>query len=290
MAPKHICIALLIMFVWGINNTIIRLASFEIPPLLLLSLRLSIGGILFLPWVKKLPRDQIKPLFLYGLCIGFLHYVTLYLGLSYIEASLSLLISQTTTAFSVILGVFLFKEKIGHKTLIGLIIAYVGVLVIFSFPDADFHLLGALLTLFTCFMAACGFAAATKLNKVNFASMISYSYLGAVPFVFLTSLILENGQMDAFISIDPVWLAGILLYQAVGLSVSHFYWKELLTKNPISIVSPFMLTLPIFGLISAYFILGEVLSIAEIIGGVLTFIGITVIMARRAQKQAPSKS
>ena len=284
MPIKDILIALAVVIIWATHNTVIRMGALEIPPLLFLSLRLFLTGLIFLPWIKKIKKEQIKPLILYAGLVIFGHFATLFVALSLIEASLSVIIAQTATAFSVVLGVVFFKEKDGFRTIIGLIVAYAGLLFIFISPIEGFHLWGSLLMLFSVFLFSLGWAAASRMGDVPFASMISYSFMGAFPFALIASFVLETNHIEYLLRADQWKLTWILAFQVFIVSLSHYFWKEILNRNPTGIVSSFLLSIPFFGVISAYLLLGETLSNAEIIGGMITFIGVGIITIRRNKK------
>jgi O-acetylserine/cysteine efflux transporter len=88
---------------------------------------------------------------------------------------------------------------------------------------------------------------------------------------------------------DHNWtmLGSILAVQVVVLSMTHMIWQKLLADNPVSMVVPWTLLMPVFGVGFATLFLGDPITLPIILGGLLTIAGVGIITIRRIQKGVP---
>jgi O-acetylserine/cysteine efflux transporter len=145
MSLRDSLLALMIVVLWGFHTVVIRIGVLEIPPFLLLAIRMGGTAIVFAPFAKRISMAQFKVIAVYASFYIFLHIGMLALGLYYLESSMVALLLQMTIPFALIFGWLMHKETFGWKTSVGLFIAFLGVLLILYKPDHDFSLIGALL-------------------------------------------------------------------------------------------------------------------------------------------------
>jgi O-acetylserine/cysteine efflux transporter len=105
--------------------------------------------------------------------------------------------------------------------------------------------------------------------------------------MLLGSLIIEDGQWQAITSASLVdW--SIILYLALIMTVvGYSAWYHLLSSVDVSVVSPFLMLLPITSIIAGIILLDEKLTLPMIIGGLLIMAGVasTLINWRWPKKQ-----
>ena len=80
MSIKDLCLALCIIFAWGLNFVVIKLGVAEIPPLLLAGLRFSVVAFPALFFIR-VPRIPLKWLIAYGMTISFGQFALLFLSI-----------------------------------------------------------------------------------------------------------------------------------------------------------------------------------------------------------------
>ncbi|UZD61792.1 EamA family transporter [Brevibacterium sp. JSBI002] len=71
-------------------------------------------------------------------------------------------------------------------------------------------------------------------------------------------------------------VASVVYTAGLASLVGYVIWNSLLARFPASQVAPFSLLVPPIGVISAWIVLGDRPSIAELIGGVLLLLGVAV--------------
>ena len=79
-----------------------------------------------------------------------------------------------------------------------------------------------------------------------------------------------------------------LFYQVVVMVIiSYALWYRLLRKYSVGQVMPLTLLLPILGVLSGVLLLGEPMTWQKVVGGLLTVMGVGVIVVRRARIAEP---
>ena len=129
MTRKDGSLALLVVVVWGLNFVVIKLGLHNMPPLMLAGLRFMLVAFPALLFVAR-PAIPLRLLLGYGLTISFGQFAFLFcaIGLG-MPAGLASLVLQAQ-AFTIILGAFVFGERLQGKQLAGIALAIFGVLVL----------------------------------------------------------------------------------------------------------------------------------------------------------------
>lgn len=131
---------LLVALIWGIAGPVIKYTLPDYPPIIFLTYRFFLTILVLIPFIAKkkihLPKDN-KKLFILTLTallgstinLGFLFY-----GYSYTSVLDATLISSTSPLFVVAASSFFLKEKVTKKEKLGLLIAFLGTLLIIIQP------------------------------------------------------------------------------------------------------------------------------------------------------------
>lgn len=81
-----------------------------------------------------------------------------------------------------------------------------------------------------------------------------------------------------------------VVFQAYPTTLfGYWVWNRLLIRYPLSTTAPLTLLVPVFALISGYFMYDEVLGSAQILACVLFFVGIGLIVKPTGKGQALSR-
>jgi O-acetylserine/cysteine efflux transporter len=278
-------LALMIVVLWGFHTVVIRIGVLEIPPLLLLAIRMGGTALVFAPFAKKISMDQFKVIGIYSLFYIFLHIGLLAVGLYYLESATVALLLQTTIPFALIFGWLMHRETFGWKTTLGLVIAFLGVLLILYKPDADFSLMGALMILFSSACWGFGTVFVRKTKGIDLATLTAYAY--ALPFLpmLALSLWLEPGQFHTLLYESNLKVVALVCaYQILIMSLCHAWWRNLMVRNPVYLVTCFSLIQPLLTVLFGHWILDEDLGKMMMIGGAISLFGVAIVMLRRVQK------
>lgn len=291
MSARDLLLVLFVMFIWGMHFVVIRIGALEIPPFMLLSIRFALCGLIFLPFAKRISLETLKNLARYAIPFQGVHMGFLFAGLSQVDAGIAGLVMKAELPMLIILGWFVFKERFGLKTLIGLLVAFIGGAIVIYKPHADANVttMGVIFLLLSALFWAIGSTQLRRIKELNFPTMVGYAFVIALPIALTISFIFEENHLERLQNADHTKLAIVLFYQVIIVSMSHFGWKVLVGRNPVYILTAFTILTPIFALIGGVFILNEPMALTTIFGGAVALVGIAIVTFRQADKHQELK-
>ena len=284
MNIRDILLALCAPLLLGFGFAIAKPAMQQFPPFLLMGLRFTIASLVLIWWFP-IPKKLLKDLFIVSFIGGTITYGLVYMGLNRVDASSSILLVHAEVPFGVIIAYFLFKERPGMKNILGIIIAFIGLFVLLGAPNLEGKLIGVLLVLFGAFTWSLGMVMAKPLSKkIGGFAVTAWVSLFCGPMLLLGSFIFDGNTINYFLSADS---KGWLIVAYLGLimqPLAYGTWYHVIGRNPIHKVLPVMLLLPITGLSSAIFLLGEEPTKQVFVGGAIILFGIGMILFNKPKK------
>jgi len=278
MKFRDILLALCAPLLLGFGFAIAKPAMQQFPPFLLMGLRFTIAALILIWWFP-IPKKLLKDLFIVSLIGGTLTYGLVYMGLNSVDASSSILLVHTEVPFGVIIAYFLFKERPGIKNISGIIIAFVGLVVLLGAPNLQGKFIGVLLLLSGAFTWSLGVVMVKPLSKqIGGFAVAAWISLFCGPMLLLGSFIFDGNTLNYFLSAN---LEGWLTVGYLGLimqPLAYGAWYHVIGRNPIHKVLPVMLLFPLTGLSTAIFLLGEEPTKQVFIGGAIILFGVGMIL------------
>ena len=283
MSFRDILIALCAPILLGFGFVIAKPAMQQFPPFLLMGLRFTIAALILIWWFP-IPRGLLKNLFIVSFIGGTLTYGLVYMGLNSVDASSSTLLIQTEVPFGVIIAYFLFKEKPGIKNIVGIVIAFLGLFVLLGAPNLQGKLIGVLLLLSGAFTWSLGMVMAKPIvKKIGGFAVTAWVCLFSGPMLLLGSFIFDGNTINYFLSANfHGWLV-VAYLSLIMQPLAYGTWYHVIGRNPIHKVLPVMLLLPLTGLSTAIFLLGEEPTKQVFLGGAIILLGIGVILLSKPQ-------
>lgn len=278
MPLKDLLIGLGIIAIWAFNIIVIKLGVAELPPLLATLLRFILVAVLIVPFTR-ISRHQLRWILLLAVTFGGLHFPLLFLGLQQAEAGTGALLVQMGTPFATLLAAIFLKEKLGSRRIVGLVLAFGGVVVLAGGPSLPPPAATALL-LASAFFWAVSTMIIKLAPPIAPFTMTGWISLFAIPLVGLGSALFESGQWQAIHNAG--WAGwGAVVYTAVMSSIAAYgLWYRLLQKHPVSRVVPLTLLMPVFAVILGVWLLDDPLGINKLAGGAMVVAGLGVINIR----------
>ena len=285
MKTRDIFIALLVPIVLGFGFVIAKPAMQYFPPYLLMGMRFTIPA-LILVWWLPLPKGLYFDLFKVSLIGSTLQYGLTYTGLNIIDASSAVLFVQLEVPFGIIIAFFLLKEIPTIKNIIGLVVAFIGVFILSGAPNLEGKYIGVLLTMSGAFTWALGAVMAKPLSKkIGAFALMTWLCVFSGPMLLLVSFVFDGNPMPYILSANiNSWLTVIFLgffMQPVGYAA----WYYVLKKYPVNKVMPVLLILPVTGLITSIFLLGEDPPKQVFLGGLVIICGVGTILFTKSNKK-----
>ncbi|MGO1120196.1 DMT family transporter [Rhodovibrionaceae bacterium A322] len=286
LRPLDLGLFLLIMLIWGINFPVAKLAIAEIPPILMMALRLTLVAVLLLPFAA-LPRGHWQKMILLSLLMGVLHFVFLFVGIDGIDSSTAALAIQLQVPFASLLAAYFFKDKIGWRRALGVALAFGGVAVLSGEPRLEGNYLSLAFVILGAFFWAAASIVMKKLDQLSGWTINAWMSAIAAPQLFLASWLLEDNQVEAIANAGFDGWFGVLWMAIVALIFAYGLWYKLLRRYQVNQVMPFTLLVPVFGVASSVLLLGDPLTPSLLIGGLLVVAGVAVVLIRRPKLAAP---
>lgn len=259
---RHFLLAVAVVAVWGTNFVVIKLALAQLPPLLLATLRFSFA---LLPAVFFLKRPAVpwRNLATYGVLIGAGQFGLLFIAMNgHISPGLASLVIQTQVFFTIAMAMRAAGERVQAFQWLALLLAGAGLAVIATHTDGSTTPLGLAIILVAAFCWACGNMASRQAGSSGHVDMLAYVVWAsafAIPPLLLLSLAIEGPARiaSALAHADAVaW--GAVVWQAVGNTLfGYAAWGWLLARHPTATITPMALGVPVFGMASASWWLGE---------------------------------
>ena len=278
MSFRDILIAISVPILLGFGFVIAKPAMEYFPPYLLMGMRFTIPA-LILVWWFPIPKGLFLDLFKVSFIGNTLQYGLTYNGLNIIDASSAVLLVQLEVPFGILIAFFLLKEIPSIKNIIGLVIAFFGVFILTGAPNLEGKYFGVLLTLSGAFTWSLGAVMAKPLSKkIGAFALMTWLAVFSGPMLILISVIV-NGNPIQYILIANFnsWLT--VLYLGVFMQPAAYgAWYYVLSKYPVNKVMPVLLLLPITGLITAIFLLGEDPPKQVFLGGTVIVLGVGMIL------------
>lgn len=291
MSARDIALAVLITAIWGFNFVMIKVGLDAFPPLLFSALRFIAASLPFIFFVGK-PGVPWRWILIIGFMLGVVKFGLLFVGIDIgMPAGLASLVLQTQAFFTAIFAIFLLGDRPRRTQVAGMVIAFAGVGLIASTMPMGGAFAGLAMTV----AAAAAWGVSNIAMKVarppNMMALIVWvSLVPPLPLLALSWWLEGPEAMSAALaSIDWVG-AGALAYVAIVATVVGFgLWGYLLRTYSATLVAPFSLLVPIFGMSSAAIFLGEELTTAKLIAAALVFAGLALtVLPRPAPPMAAS--
>jgi O-acetylserine/cysteine efflux transporter len=285
MPIRDFLLAISVPCLWGIGFVITKPGMEQLPPMLINGLRWSVTG-LVLVWWFPIPKKYLKELLILSFIGCTLQYSLTFSGLNIIDASSAVLFVQFEVPFGILIAFLWLKEKPSIKNLIGLVIAFTGLIVLSGTPSLQGKYLGVILVLSGAFTWALAQVFAKPISE-RLNGIVITAWLGVLagPQLILASQLFEGSVVSNIRSADyQAWLIVLylgLLMNALGYSI----WYYVLGIYPVNKILPIMLLLPITGVVTAIMLLGERPDLKVFIGGIVILFGVGMILIGKIKNQ-----
>lgn len=248
----------LVAFVWGFNFVVIALGLHNFPPLLFTALRFATCALL----VFLVPRPQMgwAQLTAVGIALGTLVFAFLFAGIhAGMPAGIASVIMQMQVFFTVLLGMVVLAERPLLTSWLAVIVGAAGIVLLASERMA----LGGWAAFSMVLAGALSWGAANillkALPKANMLHlMVWMSLVPPLPLLALSFVIEGRPAIEtALWGLSWAGVGAVLYTGLLSTVFAYAVWGSMLQRYQTSIVAPFALLTPVFGLLSAQLVLHE---------------------------------
>ncbi len=286
----------------SLSAVFIRLAQAEgIPSLLIAAFRLTLAAALLTPItlrrhqaaLRGLSRSDFLLIFLSGLFLA-LHFILWTSSLEYTSVLISVVLVTTTPLWSALLELIFLRARISRLTLIGLLIAIAGGIII-SLPAADETLrlgnnplFGGLLAVTGAIAMAVYLVIGRKVREnLPLLPYIWLVYSSAAVFA-LFAVLLTSTPITGYSNQGYLWMILVSLFPQLIGHTSFNYALEYLSATFIGIVTQ---SEPVGSAIFAFFIFQEIPRPSQIFGSLIILGGVILAsLGQGKQSDEPSSS
>ncbi len=281
LTPIAMVMAVVVALCWGGNFTASRIAMEHFPPFLTILLRFIAVAVVLAPFAI---RDKVnwRDMFVISLCYITLHFTLIFVGMAQgLSISSTVIAVQLGAPFSCVLAAIFYDDRLGAWRSFGMMVAFVGVLLIAGTPNVANHWGAFLLVVAGAFAWACANVYMKRVGNVGVASFLFWPALLSLPQVALLTLLMERDHIQ-LVATAPVsaWL-GILYSMCFSTLIGYGLWYRLLRTYPLSRVTPFSLLVPVIGILGGMVFYREQVTPLLLIGGAMTILGVAIITVRR---------
>ena len=289
MKPVDIFLAFFFPITWGLGFTLAKVAfvTVEFPPILLIAFRFGVAA-LALVWFVKPPWGSMWRIFWIAVIGVSIQYSLVFTGLVDLDASTAIIFVQLEVPFAALLAAVFLKDPLGWRRTFGMVLAFLGVLLIAGQPRLQGNLFPVFLVAGGAFIWAVGQVMIKTLDgRVAGFPLIAWVAIFGAPPLFVASWLFEDGQMEAMATAGWVgW--GVVFYMGLVMTaLGYAIWYHLIGKYPMTKVVPYLLLVPVVAVVASMVILGESLSLAEAAGSAIVIGGVAIIVTYKTPETVP---
>ncbi|MCA3554579.1 EamA family transporter [Aestuariivirga sp.] len=279
MTRRQILLALLPPLFFGTGFTIAKPAVTHFPPLFLilicyasiaLLMSLTRRGKLMTPW----PSIILISAFAVTIQGALLFWA---IRSPEMPATAANLILQIQIPFAVLLDWLLMKERPDGRKMLGTALAILGVALVIGLPETPPGLVPTVMIIVSAACWSFGQVLVRKLGRDNGAGVLKGNAIGSVPQLALATLLFEQGQWQSVITATWIEWAMLGFVAVVGFYFAYISWFTLLKQCRLDEASPFLLLMPVVGIVTAALVLGESVSAAQLAGGAVILSGLAIV-------------
>ena len=281
--------ALFLCLFWGGLTPGLKIALEGVPPIAVAGWRFLLGLIVIWLWAVakrvtlRLPRRQWLPLLIFAL-IFVVQISAINIGTQKTSANYAVILLSTSPLFVAVLAhLFLHDDRLSLRKLAGLLLAFLGVASVFlETPPIREMLMGNLLSILSGFLLAIIYVYGKfLLRNLTAIQIVFWEMTFGVPLFFILSALLEPSERHVTV---PVALS--IFYQgAVVAGLCFVSWMKLLKRHPASKLTAFQFSIPVFGVILSWLILGEPITLRLVLGVAGVAAGIILVSDDRSSDQ-----
>lgn len=282
---KNIYFPLLIAVIAvSFSSIFIRLSN--APSLVIAAYRLGIASIILFPFMiyynSNISKEYSKRDLLKILSISFflsIHFASWITSLNYTSIANSVIIVNTSPIFVAIFSYCILKEKISYNTIIGIIIAFIGTMIIAigDYGINKSNLLGDIYALIGAIALSIYIIGGREIRKrMNLYLYVTPVYAISAIFLIIACIFLK-------IQLYPYSLREYFIFFLLAIIPTifgHTIYNWILKNVEATIVAISLLGEPIGSTILAIIIFNEIPGFLTLIGGPIALIGIYIAMRK----------
>jgi len=272
---------------WGGSFFFAAVSLQELPPLTIVFLRVALAAIILLPvlWIYRIrvPTGLAgwQPFFALALLNNVLPFSLIVIGQTYIPSGLASVLNATTPLFTVLVMAAAGDEKLHARRVAGVIVGLIGVIILHG-QSLDFDA-GQSVGILLCLTAAFSYGLAALYAR---RKLLDSPPLATAAFQLMASSLVMAVVAAAIerpwqrpVPTVATWLA-IVGSAALSTALAYIIFFRILRRAGSTNVMLVTLLIPVTAILLGVLVLGEAISLREIVGAVVIGSALLIIDGR----------
>jgi len=279
----NLAIFSILSIIWGSSFVLMKEGLTALSAYQVASLRMLSSGLVLLPFAvsafKKIPSQKMGIVFLSGFIGNFIPAYLFCIAETNIDSSLAGILNSLTPLFTILVGLFLFKTPANFQKILGVIIGFVGLCLLFaagkniSFQNLSFASLVLVATFFYGLNVNLVGKYLKNIRAIDIVS-VAFAFL-IIPSTLILYLTGYFSMPFHEIAFQKATIAGIVL-GVVGTSIASILFYILIKRSSIVFASMVTYGIPIIAVAwGVYF--GESISILQIGSLLIILAGVYIV-------------
>jgi len=277
--------------IWGGSFMFVAVAVKELPAMLIVLARVGIAALILIPvhlvFQGPLPRDRRTWIACGGMSIlnNVLPFTAIAWGQHAITGGLASVINATTPMFGAIFMTLFALEAVSLRKVIALVLGLIGVIILKgrNFGDLGPQSLGILAVVFA---SACyGLSSVwSKKYTMGIPPMTTATCQLITSSTVMAVLVLLFSDVKLYAAASFNTWAALLTLAALSTSIAYLIFFRIIQRAGPSFVILVTMLVPLSAILLGFLVLGETLSLHEVIGAVIILGALVIIDGRALQK------
>lgn len=285
---RAIGMGLAFALIWSSAFSSARIIVADASPLASLAVRFFLSGLIGVAIARALGQSwtmttgQWRAVIIFGVCQNAIYLGLNFVAMQWVEAGFASIIASTMPLMVAFATWVILRERLPALGMLGLLLGFLGVVLIMQARlSAGVDVFGTVL----CIIGAIALSTATLMMRGassggNLMMIVGLQmFIGSAVLAF-ASLLIE----DWYVSFSPAWIIAFAYTTLVPGLLATWIWFALVARIGAIKAATFHFLNPFFGVAIAALLLGESLSIRDVIGVAIITIGILAVQLSRVQK------
>jgi len=270
------------MLFWGMSFVWTKIVLEVYAPITTIFLRLIISSTVLYIVLKlsrkleKVKKEHYALFLISALFEPLLYFLGENFGLREVSSTVASVIIATIPVITPIFAYFLLKEKLSVFNLLGIIISFLGIMIMIF--DRNFNFTASpngIMLLFLAVFSTIGYAVTIKKLAAIYTSPTIITFQNIIGIFYFLPLFLIFDSKE-FLSITPSFkvIASLVQLAIFASSLAFICYIHVVSKIGVSRANIFTNLIPIFTAIFSYFLLDEMFDLAKIIGIAVVIAGV----------------
>lgn len=292
--PAYVYVfAVLAMTFWGVSLIWTSIVFEYYDPITTIFLRLLISSVflfiilIFSGFIQKIRKKHFLLFLASAIFNPFFYFLGENFGLKYTSASVSAVIIATIPLFTPFAAWWMIKERLSAMNIAGIIISFLGILIMLIKPDLSFSAkpAGIALLLFAVASAVIYSVLLKKLTRFySPINIIAWQNLIGV-FLFLPFFLILDLKGFLSVAVDTRLLSALFSLAIFASSMAYVLFAVTLKHIGVSRTNVYSNLIPVITAVGSYYILDEVFNTGKTVGIIIVISGVILTQVNKVKKK-----